>query len=1456
MWAFERVIGATLRGFNDIELKDVSSRLQCERLCLAEESFTCRSAKYDFVTSVCTLSREDRRSQPSAFVQVGGSVEYLENQCIPTSTSLYGCLYKTRRDIAVVSRDGSRSATSETECQTFCYQSTFFLCRSYTYIADQRICLLSSDDTLSFPRTEPRLGSYYGQLKCTINQCTAGIITFEKVSGFTLQSARQEILGTVSSSGNTAGCLNQCLTMGSTCPAVVIDYIHSACYRLDRNSQGRDTDLVSTSDSGYSYFEQVCLQGKTQKCNDRLWAFERVLNHEIRGADDVILSYIQSRRECEEKCLQEAGFVCRSAEYDYESITCTLSRKDRRTSSAYFVPTTRKVDYLENQCIDVPQDDEEDEICEYVSKSDGFPRFTDAVISETDSIESCKNSCSVQKSFTCRGLGFRRSTRECYLSGDDSISVGSQAAAIPSDGITYYERQCDIAVDTATPEQPITHPFPFTPPTQEPIPGPEPNPPGRCRGSLGRTEYEKTTGYKVSEQLFPLYDGGIQLGITVECHLKCNSDPNCQGIVLDYGNNRCYALKNDPPLNRDIFQRAQSTAYFEPVCYQMASGCSKLWTFERFLRKQLKVKAADVIRGLSKVDCQQRCLVSTRFICRSFNYDVVHQECHLNTEDTSTKSQFLANSVNFDYYENQCYLYSQLTRLNSNVTIGGRPVVNDPRSIHETKVPTTNEPLTSTTKIPAPQLQRFSRNSGGERSTGVCRYTNVETSSRLTYIERGVDVNAETDCQMACEKEFLFNCKSYSFVLMDFNSDAKCYLSADTKNSVGAEIRTMARSIYVERVCDPNFVPPSPPITTTPLPKPPYPPKPKPLPPPPYYPPDKPDYDSYNPESPLHPPHLPPPPPPPHPPPPPPDYYSYGSDISYGDGFSEPHPDSSNPYFHNPYSPGQIGPHPPPPSPHDPTQPIGHVRTSLEDEGKAASYGPPAGSHIFPLPGSPTNVGPTACYSGVTFERITKLANQGFGSDIRISLQQQPSIDCLQECLVFGDQCQTITFKSISQCTLYGTSLGKGLSPLVVAPDSTYFQKICLAGSNCDKAWAFDRVPFYYLDGYDDIELQNYNTREACELACLRQTTFPCRSADYFYSKSVCRLSRETRRSQPFSFQYYGDGVEYLENQCQPEPGFCGFMDYTDRFLPYFDKKLFGIVNQFDCQNLCIRERAFICRSITFDHHIKECYLSSCDRHCGFDIVIRLDTVYSEVIPCTHGFQPPPPRSSQHPPNLLRHFPAPPYQDSNQNNHFVQSSSSYDFTARGCQPPTHMSFERTNGYAPLTVHHHMIPTTKMNGATETCVKKCAEMALDCMAFVIVYLPAPTSPECLIYGQHSDYKLSVPESGQLQNKADVTFFEKICLRDPGFACDMIWTFDRIFGYEFSSGFFMTYEAVTSRKECEDLCLRYSNFPCRSASYSFYMKTCKLNVESRQTRIEDFHYVGGDVQYLENQCTAHL
>ena len=66
-WAFERVVGGLLDGFNHKEINSIESRGECARLCLLEEEFPCRSAEYNRDNRRCILSRDDRRTQPEAF---------------------------------------------------------------------------------------------------------------------------------------------------------------------------------------------------------------------------------------------------------------------------------------------------------------------------------------------------------------------------------------------------------------------------------------------------------------------------------------------------------------------------------------------------------------------------------------------------------------------------------------------------------------------------------------------------------------------------------------------------------------------------------------------------------------------------------------------------------------------------------------------------------------------------------------------------------------------------------------------------------------------------------------------------------------------------------------------------------------------------------------------------------------------------------------------------------------------------------------------------------------------------------------------------------------------------------------------------------------------------------------------------------------------------------------------
>jgi PAN domain len=82
-WAFERVVGMQLLNNDDIILPNLHNRMECMSACLTEKSIICRSARYNYQTNECHLSRHNRRTLPSAFHTTTDQVDYLENQCAP-----------------------------------------------------------------------------------------------------------------------------------------------------------------------------------------------------------------------------------------------------------------------------------------------------------------------------------------------------------------------------------------------------------------------------------------------------------------------------------------------------------------------------------------------------------------------------------------------------------------------------------------------------------------------------------------------------------------------------------------------------------------------------------------------------------------------------------------------------------------------------------------------------------------------------------------------------------------------------------------------------------------------------------------------------------------------------------------------------------------------------------------------------------------------------------------------------------------------------------------------------------------------------------------------------------------------------------------------------------------------------------------------------------------------------
>ena len=198
-----------------------------------------------------------------------------------------------------------------------------------------------------------------------LEPCFGGIETFEKSAMYELESSVRPA-GTLlqqEEQALTRDCISQCKQQ-PVCASFSLDYrkFHCAAFAepSDRPSEQRSaggayTRLTRSNSS--NFFEKLCLRGieRTEYerlCGlERLWAVERVPDAFLESFEHRRVTSVGSRADCARLCLLERSFTCRSADYDYTSRLCRLSREDRRSQPQAFrqQPGLGR-DYLENQC--------------------------------------------------------------------------------------------------------------------------------------------------------------------------------------------------------------------------------------------------------------------------------------------------------------------------------------------------------------------------------------------------------------------------------------------------------------------------------------------------------------------------------------------------------------------------------------------------------------------------------------------------------------------------------------------------------------------------------------------------------------------------------------------------------------------------------------------------------------------------------------------------------------------------------------------------------------------------------------------------------------------------------------------------------------------------------------------------------------------------------------------------
>ncbi|KAG8201938.1 hypothetical protein JTE90_027414 [Oedothorax gibbosus] len=231
--------------------------------------------------------------------------------------------------------------------------------------------------------------------------------------------------------------------------------------------------------------------------------------------------------------------------------------------------------------------------------------------------------------------------------------------------------------------------------------------------------------------------------------------------------------------------------------------------------------------------------------------------------------------------------------------------------------------------------------------------------------------------------------------------------------------------------------------------------------------------------------------------------------------------------------------------------------------------------------------------------------------------------DCMVRCKR-ERRCRSVTIDyKKGSCQYNSESVGSSSdTKLQQNGNFNYFEKICLAGTQCQKDWSFERIRNKELVGIDHEKvLVEANTKEECQTACLKHKQFQCLSAEFNYQLSECRLSPYNRFSSTDKSVSVSNSrfvVDYFENNCIEEPrGFCNTKMIKRLKLMLTEKITTGESIE-DCRQQCYDTKEFVCRSANFDNRQRTCGLSHHTRKSApQDSLIQSDThEFVEISTC------------------------------------------------------------------------------------------------------------------------------------------------------------------------------------------------------------------------------------------------
>ncbi|XP_017780788.1 PREDICTED: uncharacterized protein LOC108565714 [Nicrophorus vespilloides] len=275
------------------------------------------------------------------------------------------------------------------------------------------------------------------------------VVKFEKIIGIRPRySLHPNLLHQATNDGRsrsiTIDCLNKCLEI-KECSSFVLFYENASCYWFTDDISNLHEEDETLYDADVAWFRKTCFH--EPKICDRIWTFERIPGATLVGNNTKQLPKAVKRSECQQACLNETTFECRSAKFRIQNYSnfrseasglCTLSDADRHSVPNAYRASRLDEEYLENQCTK----NLTNVFCAFEEFPDVRLGHSDASLSDASESQ-CRSECDSKTIFGCRGYtllpGSRSHLFTCLMHGENSKLHGPRAL-VHHAGAKYYER--------------------------------------------------------------------------------------------------------------------------------------------------------------------------------------------------------------------------------------------------------------------------------------------------------------------------------------------------------------------------------------------------------------------------------------------------------------------------------------------------------------------------------------------------------------------------------------------------------------------------------------------------------------------------------------------------------------------------------------------------------------------------------------------------------------------------------------------------------------------------------------------------------------------------------------------------------------------------------------------------------------------------------------------------------